>query len=466
MSRAFMITLATFGVMTGNAAAANLPADTTAILSGNSTLTAPLAAPISDSFAAEQSMSKTGRFIAFASLSDGLSNEDDDGVQNIYVKDMSSGAVTLVSRRSGPAGAPATQDCFNPAISDDGNRVGFACFGSLDSADNNDKSDVYVRDLRTNETILVSRKSNRGDVGSSDSSSPSLSADGNEVAFASGAGNLGEDQVPAVYVANLSAHTTTLASRPDGNTDLPNGGSRSPSISDDGNKVAFESDASNLVGDDDNGVTDVFVRTLSTNSTLLASRKDALNGQVGNGASTEPALSGNGDAVAFTSRSTIFDFDHDPRDNPDVYVRFMTTRATNLVDIDQAPGITANLGADMPAIDTSGTVIAYRSSATTLDPAVASTPIPEIYVALNGQRTQLVSRADGPAGAVSNSAETPSVSGDGTQVLFATQGSLTADALPALSSLDIRTLATSKTVTASRPANPPFDNQGGFGESS
>ena len=50
MTRAALTLIATFGVFTGNAAAANLPADTTAILSGNSTLTAPLSAPISDSF--------------------------------------------------------------------------------------------------------------------------------------------------------------------------------------------------------------------------------------------------------------------------------------------------------------------------------------------------------------------------------------------------------------------------------
>jgi hypothetical protein len=174
MTRAALIFLATFGVMAGNAAAANLPADTTAILGGNAALTAPFAAPISDSFSGEQSMSRNGRFIAFASLSDGLANDDNDGVMNIYVKDMGSGAVTLASRRTGPAGAPATQDCFNPAISDDGNRVGFACFGSLDPADGNDKSDVYVRDLRTNETILVSRKSNGGPVGDTDSGNPSL----------------------------------------------------------------------------------------------------------------------------------------------------------------------------------------------------------------------------------------------------------------------------------------------------
>ena len=464
MTRAALIFLATFGVMAGNAAAANLPADTTAILGGNAALTAPFAAPISDSFSGEQSMSRNGRFIAFASLSDGLANDDNDGVMNIYVKDMGSGAVTLASRRTGPAGAPATQDCFNPAISDDGNRVAFACFGSLDPADGNDKSDVYVRDLRTNETILVSRKSNGGPVGDTDSGNPSLSADGNEVAFAAGSGNLSDAQVPAVYVGDLAAHTTTLVSRPNGVTDLPNGGSRNPSISDDGNKVAFESDASNMVGDDNNGATDVFVRTISTNTTILASRKDAANGQVGNGASTEPALSGDGNVVAFTSESTIFDFDHDNTPDPDVYARFMSTGATNLIDIDQAPGNRANLGADHPAIDTTGRVIAYQSSATNLDPAV-TVPTPEIYVALNGVRTQLVSRASGAAGAVADDADVPSVSGDGTQVLFQGRPSLSGDAIPGITSVQVRTLAANSTVAASRPFSQPFGNQGGFSES-
>src|SRR5919204_1395289 len=134
--------LALFGA--SSASAASLSANSTFILSGTSSLLAPLPAPVSDSLGGPESVDQTGRLVAFASRSDGLSGEDDDAVTNVYVKDRLTGAVTLVSRRTGANGAPADQNCDQPAISDDGTRVAFVCEGPLDPADTNDKRDVYV----------------------------------------------------------------------------------------------------------------------------------------------------------------------------------------------------------------------------------------------------------------------------------------------------------------------------------
>src|SRR3954447_16447972 len=134
-----------------SAEAAPLKADSTVILSGTSSLLAPLPAPVSHSFAGPGAVDQTGRFVAFASDSDGLSGDDNDGVENVYVKDRLSGAVTLASRRTGAAGTPATHDCDQPAISDNGQRVAFSCEGPLDAADTNSTHDIYVRDLTTNE---------------------------------------------------------------------------------------------------------------------------------------------------------------------------------------------------------------------------------------------------------------------------------------------------------------------------
>src|SRR5438876_3654053 len=103
-----------------SAEAATLPANSTTILSGTTSLLAPLSAPVSDSFNGPQSTDQTGRFVAFASDSDGISTQDNDAVENVYVKDRAIGVVTLVSRRTGVLGAPADANCSYPAISDDG----------------------------------------------------------------------------------------------------------------------------------------------------------------------------------------------------------------------------------------------------------------------------------------------------------------------------------------------------------
>ena len=117
-------------------------------------------------------------------------------------------------------------------------------------------------------------------MGDGDSDSPALSQDGSVVAFASDSGNLGGPATgdTEVYRSTVSltgappTQTTALVSRPDGATaDMPDGSSDTPSISDDGNEVAFESEATNLVADDNNNSRDAFVRQLPA-KTLLVSR--------------------------------------------------------------------------------------------------------------------------------------------------------------------------------------------------
>ena len=124
------------------AAAASLPADATAILSGTTTLDAPLPTPAGDSRAVSNVTSQDGRFVAFSSVADGLVDGDDDAVENVYVKDLQTGTVTLASRATGAGGEPADARCHDPAISDNGQRVAFTCEGSLDPADTNKSLDV------------------------------------------------------------------------------------------------------------------------------------------------------------------------------------------------------------------------------------------------------------------------------------------------------------------------------------
>ena len=262
------------------ARAATLTPDSTFILGGAPSLLAPLPAPVADSASGPQSVDQTGRFVAFASNSDGLSAAADPAVTNIYVKDRLTGAVTLVSRQTGTDGAPTSQDCFLPAISDDGSHVAFVCDGALDPADNNDKPDVYVRELATGKTILVSRATGAdGAVGNGDSESPALNADGSRIAFDSDSTNLGgtTDGSRQVYVRVLpsvaSSGATLLVSIAGGaGAPMPDGDSQSPSIDDNGDTIGFESKATNLAAGDTNGTTDVFVHSISKNTTRLESR--------------------------------------------------------------------------------------------------------------------------------------------------------------------------------------------------
>src|SRR5690349_18386725 len=393
-----LIVLALAGAASAHAATLN--PDSTVILSGAQSLLAPLPAPVSFAGGGPNSLDQTGRFVAFVSASDGLSPDDNDGVTNVYVKDRVTGAVTLVSRRSGANGAPANQDCNDPAISDNGNRVAFTCDGSLDPADDNDSQDVYVRDLTTKDTILVSRATALGAVGDRDSDSPALSEDGSVVAFESEANNLGgtTDSSTQIYrrviSATPAANVTLLVSRGDGAAGkLPDASSQLPSISDDGDRVAFQSNASNLVADTVNPVTNVYVRQVSTGKTLLESRAAGPNGAPVNGDTTNVQISGDGAVVVFQTAATNLNTVLDTKDI-DVYERVLADGALGLAD--KVGATKANADALYPSVDDTGATVSFLSGATNLDPTDKD-PGGDVYV-VHANTVTVASRHNGQLG--------------------------------------------------------------------
>ena len=105
------------------------------------------------------SVSSDGRRIAFVSQAKNLHPDDPDGLKDIFVRDMETHTLLLVSRASGEAGVKGNADSDNPMISADGNCVALQSLAStLDPAnDASSDSDVYLRNLTTNQTILISR---------------------------------------------------------------------------------------------------------------------------------------------------------------------------------------------------------------------------------------------------------------------------------------------------------------------
>jgi Tol biopolymer transport system component len=149
-------------------------------------------------------------------------------------------------------------------------------------------------------TVRVSVDTKGGDPNSS-SVEPSVSADGRYVAFASLASDLVEGDgngLHDVYRRDLEENRTTRVSVDKAGGD-PNFDSFDASISSDGNKVAFLSNASDLVDGDTNGKEDIFVRNMRTAVTTRAS-VDAGGGDA-NDHSSNPDISANGRVVAFAS---------------------------------------------------------------------------------------------------------------------------------------------------------------------
>jgi Tol biopolymer transport system component len=122
---------------------------------------------------------------------------------------------------------------------------------------------VFVRDVQTGKTVRVSVASD-GRQGDGPSDGPSLSADGRYVAFNSSASNLVAGDTNRhldVFVRDLTTGTTIRADVQGGGKQARVGGDY-PQRSANGRFVAFESGSPNLVAGDTNGTVDVFVRRL------------------------------------------------------------------------------------------------------------------------------------------------------------------------------------------------------------
>jgi Tol biopolymer transport system component len=244
------------------------------------------------------SISSDGRYIAFASGSSNLVDGDTNGRTDIFVRDRQTGQTSLVSVNSNEE--QASYHCYHPSISADGRYVAFHSRASnLDTPDNYDGDDVFLRDRQAGETIMVSVDSN-GNQGNDESNNASISADGRYVAFQSEAKLVpgDTDSFDDVYVYDRITGLTVCASvDSEGNHD--SGDCYYPAISANGRYVAFAGGSNDLVPGDTNGKTDIFVHDLRTGLTIRASVDSS--GNQGNGTSSDPSISPDGRYVAFRS---------------------------------------------------------------------------------------------------------------------------------------------------------------------
>jgi len=160
---------------------------------------------------------------------------------NVFLRDRTNGTTTLVSvNLSGIAGGNG--DSLPLGLSTNGQYAVFESGASdLVARDTNNATDVFVRDLVSGTTLLVSVSTN-GLVGNGASRSPAMTPDGRYVAFVSAANNLvagDTNRIPDVFVRDLQANVTTLVSVGARTTNAMylSGGSDAPDISVDGRYV-------------------------------------------------------------------------------------------------------------------------------------------------------------------------------------------------------------------------------------
>lgn len=318
-----------------------------------------------------------------------------------------------------PEGGAASRASHQPSLSRDGRVVAFASDAAdLVAGDGNYVTDLFVR--TPGEALIRVSVSSEGAQGNEISGCASLSADGRRIAFQSRAWSLVDDDdnhAPDIFVRDLDSGRTICVSRAaDGSA--ADGSAWSPAISADGRRVAFSSNAPDLAGGDTNGKADVFVHDLATGETLRASV--TADNREGNGASEDPALSADGRFVAFASSASNLVGD-DANRVSDVFVRDLVTGNLECVSLSVAGG-TANLGSARPSISSDGRYVAFQSFATDLidPPAILPTGFASSHVYVHDRSTRRTHRVDPETsdGRPMGDAYFPMLSADGTCLVW------------------------------------------------
>jgi tricorn protease-like protein len=309
------------------------------------------------------SISAEGRYVSFYSFATNLVSGDTNGTGDIYVHDRQTGQTTRVSIASD--GTQGNGESLRPILSADGRFVAFSSNSSnLVPGDTNGTNDVFLHDRQTGETTRLSVASGGGEANFGGGTDFALSQDARYLAFSSGATNLVAGDTNAVndiFVHDRQTGLTTQISVAT-NGGQSNGRSYLPALSADGRYVAFTSDASNLVADDTNGSSDVFVHDRQTGATVRVSI--ASDASQGNSFSSSPSLSADARYVTFTSSSTNFTVG-DTNGIPDVFVHDRQTGATVRVNV-ASDGTQADRHSQNPSLSADGRHVAFSSLATNL----------------------------------------------------------------------------------------------------
>lgn len=250
----------------------------------------------------QPSISADGRWVAFVSAATNLVAGDTEGYLDVFLMDRASRTVERVSQTR--AGAGGLGDSESPSVSADGRFVVFASSAAnLVSGDGNESRDVFLWERSSRQVELVSLRADGRSSGNGLSEVPMISRDGNLVVFASDATDLvsGDgNQVRDVFVRDRSRRSTERVSVAS-NGEEGFDWSDAPTISADGSTVVFHSAAPNLVAGDVNLKWDVFVRDRSRGRTEALVRD-----VVGDDDSLYPLVSETGRWVAFSSAATNY----------------------------------------------------------------------------------------------------------------------------------------------------------------
>jgi len=308
------------------------------------------------------SINADGRYVVFDSYASNLVENDLNNVTDIFIHDRDTNITEIVSLTN--TGEQANGRSSFPSISDDGRYIVFVSEATnLDSADTNNLPDIYLHDRLLGVTTRIN-KSNSGLQANDESFHPTISNDGGSVVYWSDATNLVFDDtngVRDIFVYNTQLSNTERVSVASDGTQA-NQYCLSSSISGNGRFVAFASQSNTLTENDTNEVFDVFVHDRETGQTERVSV--ASDGSEANNHSAESSINYDGRFIVFRSVSTnLVANNTDGISN--IFMRNRENETTEIISVAYNGGAIDDW-AEKPSVDNAGQYITFASQATNI----------------------------------------------------------------------------------------------------
>jgi len=336
----------------------------------------------------DHAFSADGRFVAFVTGGDILVPNDGNEKPDLFFKEHATRAIERINVQ--PDGSESRDPGRSPAISADGRYVAFTSRGNdLVSGDTNASRDIFVRDRLLGKTERVSVDS-LGRQARGDSDHPAISANGRFVVFESDASDLVRDDnngMVDIFLHDRATGRTRLISTTTTGA-AANGDSSYPEISADGSTVLYLTWADNVQQTQPMAFPDTVAVDLATGVTESINRSSS--GQPGNGSTFEwptNALSADGRYIAFSSRSTNLI----ARNTLGYLKAYRFDRLNNKMTLVSAPKDSARMtgGGYATSISADGSLVGFGSNSPDLLPGNPIPPKCHAYIREMGNGAQV-----------------------------------------------------------------------------
>jgi len=382
-------------------------------------------------------LSADGNYVAFQAVTNSPTSTSAQGIILRY--NMSTGLTDLIHTNAySPLVGYQYYDHLD--MTPDGRFVAFVANVTGAAGTN---TAVYLWDAQTGTNTLISANTNGVLPPLAFCDAPSVSTNGQFVAFASTATDLVTNALAGefhLYRRDRLAGTTLLLDANPNGVGAGGDALSTPLLSDDGNLVVFESAGNSLVGNDRNREFDVFVRDATAGTTsLLSARHPAMGSLSPNGfssVSTQP-ISANGRFITFRSDADNL-VAEDTNQLADIFVRDLVTGSNVLVSVSTSGAGGSGLSLES-AISGNGRYVAFTSIATNFF-AGDTNKLPDVFVRdLQTGTTLPVSVVASATGTANGDSYLPTISAEGRYVLFRSlAGNLAGSSSPGTENLFVR----------------------------